>query len=339
MSDLDHSGHELIDRARLTRSDARGDWPDVLRRAGHGRSRPNRLRIPTRGLLLAAALIVAIGAAAQAGALGPLGTYFSGSNAVAPKQKTDELQRVAASEIHMVVGDHRSTGDTDTATARAFIRLGKQLGPVHRIARLNTQQGRFTWFAAATSSGGYCINLYRDRSLFSDRCQTPPSGSAIGYVADTSRWGGGIVALQAALPRGVAELRVHVPGTGALDVRPHDHFAMVIFRDPGKPYSIEALGANGESLGLSRVNDPYCVNRKLLEPGFGACDGIIGATTGRTGTIISHTSANFGRGGPPAHIPLFRGFNAKCWLELQNDNLSPACKAAWERQHHPQSGG
>ena len=114
---------------------------------------------------------------------------------------------------------------------------------------------------------------------------------------------------------------------------------MVIFRDPGKPYSIEALGANGESLGLSLVNDPYCVNRKLLEPGFAACDGVIGATTGRAGAIIFHSNVNFGRGGPPAHIPLFRGFNAKCWLELQNDDLSPACNSAWKRHHRPPSGG
>jgi hypothetical protein len=52
----------LLARARLTAPDARGDWADVLRRA----RRRRRFPVPTRGLLLAAAILIGLGAVAHA---------------------------------------------------------------------------------------------------------------------------------------------------------------------------------------------------------------------------------------------------------------------------------
>ena len=64
MNEIDAAITDLLERARPARPVARDDWEDVLRRSRRGRRR--RLPVPTRGLLLAAAVIVGLAAVAQA---------------------------------------------------------------------------------------------------------------------------------------------------------------------------------------------------------------------------------------------------------------------------------
>ncbi len=63
MSEIDTEITELLECARLTPPDAAGDWLDVLARS---RRAGPRFRVPVRGLLLAAVLLVGVGAVAQA---------------------------------------------------------------------------------------------------------------------------------------------------------------------------------------------------------------------------------------------------------------------------------
>jgi len=63
VNEIDPAIKELLTRARLTEPDAEGDWADVLRRA---RRRRRRFPVPTRGLLLAAAVLIGLGAVAHA---------------------------------------------------------------------------------------------------------------------------------------------------------------------------------------------------------------------------------------------------------------------------------
>lgn len=63
MNEIDPAIKELLTQARLTPPDATGDWAEVVRRA---RRRRHRLPVPTRGLLLAAAVLIGLGAVAQA---------------------------------------------------------------------------------------------------------------------------------------------------------------------------------------------------------------------------------------------------------------------------------
>jgi hypothetical protein len=62
MNEIDPAIKELLTRARRTPPDTEGDWEEVVRRARRRRWRP----VPTRGLLLAAALFIVLGAVAQA---------------------------------------------------------------------------------------------------------------------------------------------------------------------------------------------------------------------------------------------------------------------------------
>jgi hypothetical protein len=62
MNEIDPAIKELLTRARLTPADATGDWGEVVRRTGRRR----RLPVPTRGLLLAAAVFIVLAAVAQA---------------------------------------------------------------------------------------------------------------------------------------------------------------------------------------------------------------------------------------------------------------------------------
>jgi hypothetical protein len=64
VNEIDPAIKELLTRARLTAVDAEGDWEDVLRRAHRRRIR--RFPVQTRGLLLAAAVLIGLGAVAQA---------------------------------------------------------------------------------------------------------------------------------------------------------------------------------------------------------------------------------------------------------------------------------
>jgi hypothetical protein len=63
VNEIDPAIKELLTRARLTPSDAAGDWAEVVRRS---RDRRRRFPVPTRGLLLAAAVLIGLGAVAQA---------------------------------------------------------------------------------------------------------------------------------------------------------------------------------------------------------------------------------------------------------------------------------
>ena len=63
MTEIDTHIADLLERARLTAPDAEGDWPDVLERSRRGR---RAVRVPVRGVLLAAALLIGVGAVAQA---------------------------------------------------------------------------------------------------------------------------------------------------------------------------------------------------------------------------------------------------------------------------------
>ena len=65
MNEIDSGIKDLLERARPARPAAGADWQNVLHRSRRGRGR--LFGLPTRGvLLLAAALVVALGAAAQA---------------------------------------------------------------------------------------------------------------------------------------------------------------------------------------------------------------------------------------------------------------------------------
>ena len=64
MNEIDPGIKDLLERARPARRVAGADWSDVLRRSRRGRGR--LVRVPTRGALLAAALVVGLGAVAQA---------------------------------------------------------------------------------------------------------------------------------------------------------------------------------------------------------------------------------------------------------------------------------
>lgn len=64
MNEIDPAITDLLERARPARPVARDDWEDVLRRSRRGRRR--RFPVPTRGLLLAAAVLIGLAAAAQA---------------------------------------------------------------------------------------------------------------------------------------------------------------------------------------------------------------------------------------------------------------------------------
>jgi hypothetical protein len=63
VNEIDPAIKEVLTRARLTPPDATGDWTEVLTRA---RRRRRRFPVPTRGLLLAAAVLIGLGAVAQA---------------------------------------------------------------------------------------------------------------------------------------------------------------------------------------------------------------------------------------------------------------------------------
>jgi hypothetical protein len=63
VNEIDPAIKELLTRVRLTAPDAEDDWADVVRRS---RRRRLRLPVPTRGLLLAAAVLIGLGAVAQA---------------------------------------------------------------------------------------------------------------------------------------------------------------------------------------------------------------------------------------------------------------------------------
>jgi hypothetical protein len=63
VTEIDAHIAELLESARLTPRDAEGDWADVIERS---QRRQSGLRIPVRGALLAAALLIGLGAAAQA---------------------------------------------------------------------------------------------------------------------------------------------------------------------------------------------------------------------------------------------------------------------------------
>lgn len=65
MNEIDPAITDLLERARPARPAAEDDWEDVLRRSRRGRRR-RRFPVPTRGLLLAAAVIIGLAAAAQA---------------------------------------------------------------------------------------------------------------------------------------------------------------------------------------------------------------------------------------------------------------------------------
>jgi hypothetical protein len=62
VNEIDPAIKEFLTRARLTPPDATGDWAEVVCRA----RRRRRFPVPTRGLLLAAAVLIGLGAVAQA---------------------------------------------------------------------------------------------------------------------------------------------------------------------------------------------------------------------------------------------------------------------------------
>ena len=64
MNEIDPAITDLLERARPAQPVAERDWEDVLRRSRRGRR--GRFQVPTRGVLLAAAVLIGLAAAAQA---------------------------------------------------------------------------------------------------------------------------------------------------------------------------------------------------------------------------------------------------------------------------------
>ena len=292
--------------------------------------------MPARGLLLAAAILVGVGAAAQAGALGDLGTYFSGGSAHASRQRSHQLETVAGSWLKGAILDHVGTGETSSAEVRTVRRVVAQLGPVRRVARIQLPQGTFTWYAATTSDQGVCVTTYRDARLYAYECTTAPHPHSYVFDVEPSGWGGGIVALEAAMPANVAHVRVDLAGGRTLSAHMTHGFAMLIFRQPGRPFVIRALDGANHTVARATVNDPRCLSMTwALAPGFSSCVAV-SPLTGAGGAWMGWQDNNSGGGGSgPAHVSLFPGFTMRCWVKaiVRDQRVSSSCQRAW-RAHY-----
>lgn len=332
MNDIDPQMRQELEQARLTPPDAEGDWGDVLRRA---EPRRRRFRVPVRGTLLAAALLVGIGAGAQAGALDGLGSYFTGGSAHASKQHAAQLGTVAADLLKGAILDHKVTGETSSAAVDRVRRLVSELGTVRRVARLHSRQGVFTWYAATTPDQGSCVTLYRNTRLYSWHCNVAPPAGAFRFDVEPSGWGGGIVVIEGAVPPRVSRVEVVLHDGHVLRAHLTAGFAMLILPQPGRPFAVQAVDHAGQSLEHVVVNNPECLYLpEARAAGFGTC-----VASTRPEIPVQSFSWQGGNatdvGGGPAHIHLFPGWTMQCVVQQDlrpNERVSKSCQRAWERR-------
>ena len=126
MNEIDPAITELLERARPARPMAERDWEDVLRRSRHGRRR--RFPVPTRGLLLAAAVLIGLAAAAQAETgVFPFATNHTSGPGLTQRRRVDSIDQ--AIHFGILAGlPHGATRRISSVTWTSAARMARTFG-------------------------------------------------------------------------------------------------------------------------------------------------------------------------------------------------------------------